>query len=939
MLQLQEVKKIYKTNGGEVHALNGVSLTFPDTGLVFITGKSGCGKTTLLNVIGGLDGIDGGEIFVQDKKFSAFTPSEYDSYRNTFIGFIFQEYNLLPEFTVEKNIKIAMELQGRQADGEEFEKLLKDVGIEEFKNRTPAELSGGQRQRVAIARALVKQPRIIMADEPTGALDSDTGVQVLDTLKKLSKDTLVIVVSHDREFAEKYADRIIHLVDGQVAQDVTFTEKEMNSNVSEQGDTLVVRKGSDLTEEEKNAVAKAVKERKNIEIVENVCFRDKEPTGAVERKEEEPVALKKSQMKVRSAVQLGVKSLAVKPVRLILTVLISAIAFAVFALFDTIAHFSTASVLKNQLETAFSPTLVTRSDYISDYEAGDRYDVKVSQAVVDELQSKTGGKVKGIFDLYDNTSGEVRHSLSISELLSSSASIGKNYYSKMINGFVEFDFATEIANDKIKEFGYTIVAGEYPTLKKQDGLYQIAISTYLADSIKYYLNGSQLNEKDIDSREDFIGATITVNGQSYAITGLIDCGAIPEKYGVLATSAPYNEETYALARDFTSFIDSGAYKCLFTAQGFLQAVKAEKKTADIFQIGNVEWSLDVENASTKKLVTGHAYCSDHYGEDNILLFDENYPSSGVLTLADDEVLIHPHNLEILFLSQISTLSATERSDVTTKIRNLPRGSKDGNRRNLRSVFKTLGVTLANGEVKATVYQRTKQTNEQSQKEVKIVGVYFGVNADASLNRYKLMMNKNLMRSLGVFAEQGDYSKLLFSAQSIRKGSDAIIDGLLQKEGHTLNWYNNSVLNIILTNETMIRQVADLFLYAALALSVFSIFMLYNYISTSIASKKQSVGVLRALGAGGKDILYTFLSESLIIAVINGILSNIFGVLGCSLVNSYIVEIMNISVHFALFGVRQILIILAISLLTAIVSSSAPIVKISKKKPIELIRRP
>ena len=127
MLQLQEVKKIYKTNGGEVHALNGVSLTFPDTGLVFITGKSGCGKTTLLNVIGGLDGIDGGEIFVQDKKFSAFTPSEYDSYRNTFIGFIFQEYNLLPEFTVEKNIKIAMELQGRQADGEEFEKLLKDV--------------------------------------------------------------------------------------------------------------------------------------------------------------------------------------------------------------------------------------------------------------------------------------------------------------------------------------------------------------------------------------------------------------------------------------------------------------------------------------------------------------------------------------------------------------------------------------------------------------------------------------------------------------------------------------------------------------------------------------------------------------------------------------------------------------------------------------------
>ena len=120
MLQLQNVRKTYKTKAGEVNALNGISLTFPSSGLVFITGKSGCGKTTLLNVIGGLDGIDSGEILVQDKKFSAFSATEYDSYRNTFIGFIFQEYNLLPEFTVEKNIKIAMELQGRDADGVAF---------------------------------------------------------------------------------------------------------------------------------------------------------------------------------------------------------------------------------------------------------------------------------------------------------------------------------------------------------------------------------------------------------------------------------------------------------------------------------------------------------------------------------------------------------------------------------------------------------------------------------------------------------------------------------------------------------------------------------------------------------------------------------------------------------------------------------------------------
>lgn len=184
MLQLKDVKKIYTTKAGEVHALNGVSITFPSTGLVFITGKSGCGKTTLLNVIGGLDGIDEGEIYIQDKQFSTFSAKEYDSYRNTFVGFVFQEYNLLSEFTVEYNIKIAMELQGREMDEEALDKLLKDVGIEDLKNRKPSELSGGQRQRVAIARALVKEPRIIMADEPTGALDGATGIQVLDTDRK-----------------------------------------------------------------------------------------------------------------------------------------------------------------------------------------------------------------------------------------------------------------------------------------------------------------------------------------------------------------------------------------------------------------------------------------------------------------------------------------------------------------------------------------------------------------------------------------------------------------------------------------------------------------------------------------------------------------------------------------------------------------------------------
>ena len=173
---------------------------------------------------------------------------------------------------------------------------------------------------------------------------------------------------------------------------------------------------------------------------------------------------------------------------------------------------------------------------------------------------------------------------------------------------------------------------------------------------------------------------------------------------------------------------------------------------------------------------------------------------------------------------------------------------------------------------------------------------------------------------------------------MKKGSGVIVEYLTSESGFTLNWYNNSVLTVISENETMIRQAADLFLYAALALAVFSIFMLYNYISTSISSKRRSVGVLRGLGAGGKDILRIFLSESLVIAVINGVLACALSALGCMLVNSYIMETMNIFVAFALFEVRQILIISGISLLTAFLSSALPIFKISKKKPVDLIRR-
>lgn len=947
MLQLQNVTKTYKTKAGTVNALDGVSITFPATGLVFITGKSGCGKTTLLNVIGGLDGIDGGEILIQEKKFSTFSPTEYDSYRNTFIGFIFQEYNLLPEFTVEKNIKIAMELQGRKADEAEFEKLLQDVEITELKHRTPAELSGGQRQRVAIARALVKEPRIIMADEPTGALDSGTGIQVLDTLKKLSKDKLVIVVSHDREFAEKYADRIIQLVDGKVAQDITFKETAIERNVSEQETTLVVRDGADLSDSEKDVVAKAIKERKKIEIVENLSYRDKEPTGEIEHTVDKPVSLKKSKMKLKSAAFLGVKSLAVKPFRLILTILISSIAFAVFALFDTIANFNTTNVLKHTLSTSASKTISTTASYIVDFQSRDQYALKASEETLSDLARQTNGAVKGVFNLYDNTDGYVTQSIFISELRESDVIIGTKYYSKTINGFIEFDAKEEINTDKtFKAFPYKIVAGKYPVLTYEndvptaESLHEVAISTYLADSIIYYLNGNKLNGKEVKERKDLIDATLTVDEITYTIVGLIDCGEIPKKYDLLKNSTPDNVTVSALLNDYNAYINAGAQNCLLVAKGFKEEWKAINRSANTYYIGNTNWTFTVGDSSASKRPVSYVYNVNDYKEENVLLFKES--ESGEVSLKSDEIVIHHANLTNLFSTEIGNLTDSKDRDVARELINsMATKNATENKAILKELLSLIKKDLSSGYVPITIRQRYIKTDVKTTTNAKIVGVYFGVgtNGYTESSRYRFMMNQDLMERLNIYPNQGDYCKILFSPKSLRSGVDTIVDYLVSEEGLTLQLYNNSALSLIRDNELMIKQIANLFLYAAIALALLSVFMLYNYISTSISSKKRSVGVLRGLGAGGKDILLTFLSESLIIAIVNGILANAFAYFGCSFVNSYIVDTINVSIHFALFGARQIAIIAAISLMTAILSSALPIIKISKKKPVDLIRRP
>ena len=283
MLELKNIRKIYETGDTKLAALDGVSLCFRENEFVSILGPSGCGKTTLLNIVGGLDRYSEGDLIINGKSTKLFRDKDWDTYRNHSIGFVFQSYNLIPHQTVLANVELALTLSGvskseRRAKATE---ALKQVGLGDQLHKKPNQMSGGQMQRVAIARALVNNPDILLADEPTGALDTQTSVQIMDLLKEVAKDRLVIMVTHNPELAEEYSTRIVRFSDGKVV-----------------GDT------NPITEEE----YKAFKEKDEAAIIE--AKKDKKRAKALE---------KKKSMSFSTAISLSFKNLLTKKGRTILT--------------------------------------------------------------------------------------------------------------------------------------------------------------------------------------------------------------------------------------------------------------------------------------------------------------------------------------------------------------------------------------------------------------------------------------------------------------------------------------------------------------------------------------------------------------------------------------------------------------------------------------------
>ena len=780
MLEIRNVTKVYHSkSGNSVRALDNISMSFPETGMVFILGKSGSGKSTLLNVIGGLDGYDSGEFVIKGKSSKDFRGSDFDAYRNTFIGFIFQEYNILDDFTVGANIGLALELQGKKATNEKITEILGQVDMLDYAKRKPNELSGGQKQRIAIARALVKDPEIIMADEPSGALDSNTGKQIFDTLKELSKTKLVIVVSHDRDFAEKYGDRIIEMKDGQILSDVTkhaVEAKPLSSGLLQMNDNLLrIEKGYQLTVADMELINEYLR-RQSAEILisgdNRVNSTVRSAAGISENNTssvfnttdaEKDISLKdysgtktkfiRSRLPMKNALKIGGSSLGHKKFRLVLTILLSMIAFALFGFADTLGAYdkivtATDSIIDSNVQNA-TFSLGIKHEYIYPDEE-DNYHYHETVAMNDDdiknLSSQTGIDFIPVY----NGSWYTSNSFPLTSAMISTTDISSSSaYTGVMYGL------SSLASQNLSELGFTV----YGTMPSADN--EIAISKFMAEQFDH--TGFQNVEKqekilagnltytDLESENSIIGKHLPfqINGMVYTmkITAVIDTNFEYDRYAnyIPSSSSQSGQSENSMGNEIIDFIMLNelqntlhyGFHCLgFVAGNTLDTIMGSQPVWNMSTLGTQMWwnaTIQSDNEEGMSIYLDHVADSSALSSfDSITWLDGKDRTQ----LAKNEIV-----LSSTFLNQIS-FTANVTDTVNTALRDefgtlYDTLSTEERQYGLRSIIST----LTNRESEALVSENYGNARYRLQLKKYIIDRYYSYDPGYEPNddEYRNMM--------------------------------------------------------------------------------------------------------------------------------------------------------------------------------------------------------
>ncbi len=996
MLELKKLNKTYKPKKGvPVRALKDISLSFEDSGMVFLLGKSGSGKSTLLNLIGGLDFADSGEIIIDGKSSKEFKQSDFDSYRNTYVGFVFQEYNILNEFSVGENITLALELQSQKSNSQRLEEVLKEVDLEGYADRKPNELSGGQKQRVAIARAIIKDPKIIMADEPTGALDSETGKAIFDTLKRLSKDRLVIVVSHDKEFAEQYGDRIIELADGEVISDDALASLSADST-----------------------------------------------------KDKPSVELKKSRLPYRRALAMGAKSMRRKRFRLAITILLCYFSFSAFGIADVMVGFDVQKTITSNFyesdENYFSINAQVLEEDLRDYSST----VECSEEDLQKLREVTGLDFQGVIAAHyaplvldsdllelDNgieyySAGDGRRdgdggSLPASQELFDA--LGFKLYGRLpsneneivitrrryeqyklagidLRGNVE-DIKPEEIGDfqdfldniipRINDSGYLTgdnygplyIVGVVDTFADADGrllncqpndIYHLnwTLRRYFS---KGYHNLSYIHQSLYDKHlEESRGKENTDFGRAGGIwfTGTTSSKGVASQEALKYVDniiwldgkgdrKELAENEVVIGIDSAVklwpagnyFAESIARSARYDKRFFNNLITFEYMSLNDFRYGGasiVAYCEEAEKLPSEKLEIYKQYCKDieyiFSQSDNIMISNctTYLSSSSSIWSGSDPNALQEKQWRFSYACYLACerdwdIQGGYNANITGEACGKVVSDKNKNRifvenRIEKALSSMRQIDARDYELNFSGTQhRTDYTDIKYDSAPTIVGIYFA--KDGYPNDF-MINDKAYYKSL-------DYEPIMYnfliaplSGSARTKDVIKLITNLHFDMSEFRTFYCNNPIYYELQDMAITYNTLKKFMYWGSAiLGLFSILLLGNYIELSISSKKREIGILRAVGAKKSDILAIFINEGAIISAIIVTLAVIgtgFLTLGFNmLVPSAFGLTYNIKVLS--FGIRQIAMLLALCFGTTAIAGAIPLYKLSKKKPVDSIQ--
>lgn len=931
MLKLLNITKEYKVEEESVLALNNVSIEFRKNEFVSILGPSGCGKTTLLNIVGGLDRYTSGDIQIDNVSTKEYDDVDWDTYRNRRIGFVFQSYNLIPHMNILKNVAMSLTLAGVESEERKARALeaLRKVGLEAQAKKKPNQLSGGQMQRVAIARALVNNPEIILADEPTGALDSESGIQVMDLLKEVAEDRLVIMVTHNPTLAEEYSTRIVYLKDGEIEGDTRpySSEDEEKEILDEKVDDNVIER---IVEVEKSGGDVEVKE---------VKVEDAKPKKKSLR--ERFLKWKKADragMKLGTAINLSWNNLLAKKGRTLLTSIAGSIGIIGIVLVLSLSNGASAYV-RGLEESALSTYPISVS--------------KSSMNVTSLMQDFMG------FGGKKTESGEVKDDEFRGELLLGNfiPTMLKNKPNDLhgLKQKIDSEFDHDLATVKYN-YGTSFNVYVSDPKDKENYMKTMPYSENMYSLFNEFVESAKSNPLlkgiDIENMQiDVMGQKMTITSAMAYLSGMIgepwaeisqNTALVNSQYEVVGGKWPEkaNEVVIAVNEDNT----------IFDFQFFMLGLKSSSELSGLLAssiLGNANefvakpYSLDDLLGLEYKILTNVDYLEPQSDSDTWIMGDRSnlnrdYVNKRAMKFADgtDTVkvvgVVRPKKGAIAssiggvigYTKQLTDtlLAHAQNHEAVKAMQNLydeavaeldPDNQRD---------------TVATYQSVVEVY-KYNFTNKESKENYLI---HVGDDVTIDITNPDNNQHASLLRELGFIDTEYPQSIDFYCSSFEAKQS---VEAFLKN--NDIN-YSDSLSSMMGFVNTMVSTITGVLVgFAAISLIVSTI-MIAIIIYTSVLERRKEIGVLRSIGARKRDISRVFIAESAILGGYSGLIGIIFSVIVCVIGNVVIKMLIGIE-NLVSVSWWQCLGMFFVSMLLSILAGFIPSRIAAKKDPAIALR--